>query len=91
MSGLRGGNAVRAERDKVADLACENALLLAKIRALVVHGDALLIKMAEIEASPEYLAVWTTAQAHNGPYKGKTWEVEASDFKATVDAAKVGR
>ena len=63
-----GSDGVPARRDKVAELARENAMLRGHVRTLVMTGSALLGRLAAADLA----------------------SIEGSDFKAALDAAKVG-
>ena len=63
-----GSDGVPARRDKLAELARENAVLQKQVLALVMTGSALLVRLAPADLASG----------------------EGSDFKAAIDAAKVG-
>jgi hypothetical protein len=62
--------------------------LEARLAKVVEAASALVQEMGEIQASPEYQAVWTLAMIHGAPYKGRNWKAKYERLCAALAAAR---
>lgn len=67
-------NAVENERDDLRDL----------VRRIEEVLRDLVRRIEEVAAAPEYVAVWVSAQVHNGPYAGPQFIAEMERAKEVL-------
>jgi len=56
----------------------------ADVKLLREATQTFINKMRKVEDSPEYYAVWVTAQLYNGQYSGPNWQAEFEDMRSAL-------